>query len=56
MSLMSYLSGRIRESSRGQTMTEYALVLLAVAIVVYASYQTFGTTISADVMSVNPLL
>ena len=56
MSVITHLNLRIGKSFSGQTMTEYALVLLAVAIVVYASYQTFGTTISADVASVNPLL
>jgi Flp pilus assembly pilin Flp len=33
------------EHRRGQTMTEYALILAAVAVVVYAGYQTMGTTI-----------
>jgi Flp pilus assembly pilin Flp len=42
-------------SARGQTMAEYALILLAVAVIVYASYQTFGTTISSDLTSVNKL-
>ena len=37
-------------------MAEYALILLAVAVVVYAGYQTFGTTISSDVVTINPLL
>jgi Flp pilus assembly pilin Flp len=31
--------------SRGQSMTEYALILAAVAIVVYATYETMGTDI-----------
>ncbi|HKN12784.1 MAG TPA: hypothetical protein VJX68_06260 [Candidatus Binatus sp.] len=56
MSVIRHLYVRIRESSNGQTMTEYALILLAVAIVVYASYQTFGTAISTDVATVDPLL
>lgn len=30
---------------KGQTMTEYALILAAVAIVVYAAYQTMGQSI-----------
>lgn len=56
MSLMSYLRVRIRDSANGQTMAEYALILLAVALVAYASYQAFGTTISTDVVAINPLL
>jgi len=31
--------------TRGQTMTEYALILAAVAVVVFAAYQTMGSTI-----------
>ena len=33
---------RIREFHRGQTMTEYALILAAVAVVVYVGYQAMG--------------
>ena len=56
MRLDRHLYVRIRKSAGGQTMAEYALILLAVALVAFASYQTFGTTISADVVAVNPLL
>lgn len=31
---------------RGQTMTEYALILSAIAVVVYIGYQTMGTTVN----------
>lgn len=55
MGRIRHLGVRIRESAKGQTMTEYALILLAVALVVYASYQTFGTTISSDITTVNKL-
>jgi len=34
-------------TSRGQTMTEYALILGAVAIAVYGSYKTVGTSLTA---------
>jgi Flp pilus assembly pilin Flp len=37
---------RAREWHKGQTMTEYALILSAVAVVVYLGYQTMGTAIS----------
>ncbi len=38
---------KAREASRGQTMTEYALILSAVAVVVFVGYQTMGTDISS---------
>ena len=37
---------KVREYQRGQTMTEYALILSAVAVVVFVGYQTMGSTIS----------
>ena len=55
MGLMRHLTVRIRRCPVGQTMTEYALILLAVAVIVYASYQAFGTTISSNLTSVNKL-
>ena len=39
--------------ARGQTMAEYALIVAAVAVVVYAGYQATGTTISTLVVSVD---
>ncbi|HLX38004.1 MAG TPA: Flp family type IVb pilin [Candidatus Binataceae bacterium] len=38
---------------RGQTMTEYALILAAVGVVVYAAYQTMGTTINTLLASID---
>ena len=38
---------------KGQTMTEYALILSAVAVVVYAGYKTMGTTITSLLTSVD---
>ena len=35
----------IRQISKGQTMTEYALILAAVAIVVFAVYEVMGQDI-----------
>jgi Flp pilus assembly pilin Flp len=46
----------VRENNKGQTMTEYALILAAVAVVVYAGYQTMGTTITSLVTTVNEKL
>ncbi len=36
----------LRRFIRGQTMTEYALILGAVAMLVFLAYQTMGQTIS----------
>ena len=41
---------------RGQTMTEYALILAAVAVVVFVGYQTMGTTIGTLLNNVDTLL
>ena len=38
---------KMREYQRGQTMTEYALILAAVAVVVYVGYQTMGSDIGS---------
>ena len=37
------------KASRGQTMSEYALILAAVALVVFVFYQTMGQTIQGMV-------
>jgi Flp pilus assembly pilin Flp len=42
--------------ARGQTMAEYALILAAVAVVVFAGYQTMGTTITGLLTSVDTKL
>ena len=42
--------------ARGQTMAEYALILAAVAIVVFVGYQTMGTTITTLLTSVDTSL
>jgi Flp pilus assembly pilin Flp len=44
---------RAREYQRGQTMAEYALILSAVAVVVFVGYETMGTTITALLTSVD---
>jgi Flp pilus assembly pilin Flp len=44
---------KVREYQRGQTMTEYALILAAVAVVVFVGYQTMGTTIGTLLTSVD---
>ena len=42
--------------ARGQTMTEYALILAAVAVVVFAGYQTMGSDINALLSTVDTKL
>jgi len=48
---------RLREWSKrlakGQTMTEYALIMAAVAVVVFVTYQTMGNDIGSLVNKVN---
>ena len=39
-------------AARGQTMTEYALILTAIVIVAVVAYTTLGTTITALVNEV----
>jgi Flp pilus assembly pilin Flp len=45
------LSIRVREFAvrrfRGQTMTEYAMVLAAIAIAVFAAYKALGSSVSS---------
>lgn len=38
---------RVREWRRGQAMTEYALILSAVAVVVFVGYEVMGQDIQA---------
>ena len=60
MNYLSKLYVRVREGhkamSRGQTMTEYALILAAVAIVVYAFYKTMGGDIGTMVNTIDGYL
>jgi Flp pilus assembly pilin Flp len=44
---------KVREYQRGQTMVEYALILSAVAVVVFVGYQLMGTTITTLLTSVD---
>jgi Flp pilus assembly pilin Flp len=42
MSLSTRIFVRLRESTRGQTMAEYAFIVSAIAVVVFVSYQVMG--------------
>lgn len=39
--------------TKGQTMTEYALIMAAVAVVVFVTYQTMGNDIGSLVNNIN---
>lgn len=45
-----------RRAERGQTMTEYALILATIAAVVISLYTSAGTILSTLVAKVGPLL
>ena len=42
-----------KKLSKGQTMTEYALILAAVAVVVFVTYEVMGQKISTLVNSID---
>ena len=46
----------VRQTCKGQTMTEYALILAAVAIVVFAVYEVMGQNITSLVNTVDNAL
>jgi Flp pilus assembly pilin Flp len=60
MKSMTKLFIRARESvvrnMRGQTMTEYALILAAIAVVVYGTYQVLGNNIGSVASGVDSSL
>jgi Flp pilus assembly pilin Flp len=49
-------SERLRGRIGGQTMTEYALILAAVAIVAYVTYQVMGQDIGSMVNKIDSAL
>jgi len=56
MDLIRKLYVKADGMARGQTMAEYALILAAVAVVVFVGYQTMGTTITTLLSSVDTKL
>ena len=56
MMAVQHLKLRIQRLPSGQTMAEYALILLTVVIVCIAGYQVMGTTITTLISQVDPLL
>jgi Flp pilus assembly pilin Flp len=53
MNTIRKLYVRADSFARGQTMAEYALILAAVAVVVYVGYQTMGSTITSLLTTVD---
>ena len=46
MDLVTKMAVKLGEYRRAQTMTEYALILSAVAVVVFVAYQAMGSAVS----------
>ncbi len=53
MNFITKMFVKAQNWQRGQTMTEYALILAAVAVVVYGGYKTMGTAITGLLTSVD---
>ena len=47
---------KAQEFQKGQTMAEYALIMAAVAVVVFVGYQTMGSTITTLLTTVDTSL
>jgi len=56
MEFLTRMFVKARELHKGQTMTEYALILAAVAIVVFVTYQVMGQDIGSMVNKINTSL
>ena len=53
MNAVRHLYSRTRKSASGQTLAEYALILLAILVVVIAGYQVMGTTLKAELVNID---
>jgi Flp pilus assembly pilin Flp len=51
MESLTRIHVKVRER-RGQSMTEYALIMAAIAVVAYAAYTTLGTSIVSEIANV----
>lgn len=47
MEFVTKMTERVRKLAKGQTMTEYALILAAIAVVVFVVYETMGQDIGS---------
>lgn len=46
MEALTTIFVKVREYQPGQTMTDYALIVAAVAVVAFVAYETMGSTIT----------
>jgi Flp pilus assembly pilin Flp len=56
VSVCNRVRGLRRKLHKGQTMTEYALILAAIAVVVFVTYEVMGQDIGSMVSKVNSSL
>jgi Flp pilus assembly pilin Flp len=56
MQFLTAMYRKARQQLSGQTMTEYAFILAAVAIVVFVTYEVMGQDLNSMVNSVSSLL
>jgi Flp pilus assembly pilin Flp len=56
MDFLRKLYVKAYDADKGQTMTEYALILSAVAVVVFLGYQTMGGDIQALLTAIDAQL
>ncbi len=47
MRILKELSGRMQASERGQTLTEYSIIMLLVAVAAYSAYEGLGLGVKA---------
>jgi Flp pilus assembly pilin Flp len=53
MEFLNRMFIKAREWHKGQTMTEYALILAAVAVVVFVTYEVLGQDINSLVKTID---
>jgi len=56
MNYINKLIVRVRESKKGQTMTEYVLILASIAVAGYVAYQGLAGGINSMIVTVNGIL
>jgi len=56
MEFLTRMFVKAREWHKGQTMTEYALILAAVAVVVFVTYEVMGQDINSLVNGIDKQL
>jgi Flp pilus assembly pilin Flp len=56
VSLVNWMILKMHSRLKGQTMTEYALILAAVAVVVFVTYEVMGQDINSLVNAIDTQL